>query len=400
MKANSKQEQHAGGKRIADMPLRHMLKNRNRKHFPWGGGRIKNIISVDSSAKNILKQLAESSSAAANNIDSESASDAAFGHLQKILTETGSILPMQQGVVDENALCAVEPFLGDDCIPDIFPFEHHLLIAYISSCQQENRMIYVSPQASNIGFAPEAWHGNVDLRLQQVHKDDLEQLVSAIQHSRSTGKNLNCYYRLYDSCGKVRWFHDEASVLCDESGTPMFIFGAMLDITDKREMEAELKVHRYYLEQGVEQRTEQLLKRMALLESCNATLGEKLALAQKELAKLKQQPDTNLSLVAQTTPTPTSASGAQSNESVEQLDGIGFWAHKMISLTLDNWIKHGCYKPNKTKHFFSASQIAPPTQPPQSNTAEKNNECNEQMEAFSDWARKLIGGGGVASEAV
>lgn len=60
----------------------------------------------------------------------------------------------------------------------------------------------------------------------------------------------------------------------------------MLDIN---KMKAELNEHRYYLERKVEQRTEQLLKRLVLLESCNSTLCDKLAIANKELIALKQQ---------------------------------------------------------------------------------------------------------------
>ncbi len=56
-----------------------------------------------------------------------------------------------------------------------------------------------------------------------------------------------------------------------------------------REMKAELHEHRYYLEQKVEQRTEHLLKRIASLEACNATLCDKLAAAQQELAMFRQQ---------------------------------------------------------------------------------------------------------------
>ena len=55
-----------------------------------------------------------------------------------------------------------------------------------------------------------------------------------------------------------------------------------------REMKAELHEHRYYLEQKVERRTEHLLKRIASLEACNATLCDKLAAAQQELATLRQ----------------------------------------------------------------------------------------------------------------
>lgn len=84
-------------------------------------------------------------------------------------------------------------------------------------------------------------------------------------------------------------FHDEAGVRCDEPGIPSFIMGAMRDVTETKAMEAELHEHRYRLERKVEQRTEQHVRRITLLESCNATLSGKLALAHRELAALKKQ---------------------------------------------------------------------------------------------------------------
>jgi len=55
-----------------------------------------------------------------------------------------------------------------------------------------------------------------------------------------------------------------------------------------KKLEAELNEHRYYLERKVEQRTEQLMKRISLLESCNATLCGKLAQANSDIAALNK----------------------------------------------------------------------------------------------------------------
>jgi len=71
-----------------------------------------------------------------------------------------------------------------------------------------------------------------------------------------------------------------------KSGAMLFVGKAMLDM---KKMKTELNEHRYYLEQNVERRTESLLKRIALLESCNTTLCDKLASVRKELVVLKQQ---------------------------------------------------------------------------------------------------------------
>ena len=57
---------------------------------------------------------------------------------------------------------------------------------------------------------------------------------------------------------------------------------------EMKKMEAELNELRYFMERNVERRTETLLKRIAVLESCNAALCDKLALASKESVVPKQ----------------------------------------------------------------------------------------------------------------
>jgi len=70
-----------------------------------------------------------------------------------------------------------------------------------------------------------------------------------------------------------------------KSGAMLFVGKAMRGMN---KMKAELNELHYHLERNVEQRTGALSKRIALLESCNTTLCDKLASARKELAALKQ----------------------------------------------------------------------------------------------------------------
>lgn len=56
-----------------------------------------------------------------------------------------------------------------------------------------------------------------------------------------------------------------------------------------KRLEAELNEHRYNIERKVEQRTEQLMRRLSLLESCNASLCDKLAQAKRDIAALHLQ---------------------------------------------------------------------------------------------------------------
>jgi hypothetical protein len=114
---------------------------------------------------------------------------------------------------------------------------------------------------------------------------------------------------------------DEAGVVSDAPDTPLSSTGGMLDITDKKAMEAELHEHRYHLQRNVEHRTAQLVRRIALLESCNATLSDKLASVQRELAALKQQPARNLP-------------GAEQNDCSGQLYAMNNWTRNLIGTSV------------------------------------------------------------------
>lgn len=72
-----------------------------------------------------------------------------------------------------------------------------------------------------------------------------------------------------------------------KSGATLLVSKAMPDI---KKMRTELNGLRYYLERNVERRTEHLLKRIAVLEFCNTTLCNKLALAQREHVALQPAP--------------------------------------------------------------------------------------------------------------
>lgn len=259
MKTLSKQGRHPAGERVAAMTVRQALRNLGVREFPGnvGGWRNRQISlpSGDSYAIRLLGRLD-----ADQGLALKSSNDAKIG-------------------VDAE----ISGFAN------ILPIEHPSAISYISSCQPDRRLVYVSPQVSKLGFTPEDLLDKPDLRLKQMHEKDLERFELALQRSCNAAEKFSCHYRLYDNSGKVRWFHDEASVVCDESGMPMFIKGIMLDVTDKKHMEAELDSHRYYLERQVEQRTELLIKRISLLESCNESLCAQLSGARMEIVSLQRQ---------------------------------------------------------------------------------------------------------------
>jgi PAS domain S-box-containing protein len=145
-------------------------------------------------------------------------------------------------------------------------------ITYVISLEDEGRMVFVSPQIEQLGFAMADWTETPDFRSQRTHPEDRNLVRQAFLRSRNTGEPFHCDYRLFTRSDEVRWFHDEASVVRDEAGKALFLQGVMLDITENKAMEEELAEHRYRLEQRVERLTKLMERRISVLESANARL--------------------------------------------------------------------------------------------------------------------------------
>ena len=96
-------------------------------------------------------------------------------------------------------------------------------------------MLYVSPQVREIlGFAPEEWVNDPTAWVQHFHPDDrarVRRIYDAVSDGQGT---FTAQYRMFTKEGAIRWFHDDALLIRDEQGNPMFWQGIMYDITDQR----------------------------------------------------------------------------------------------------------------------------------------------------------------------
>ena len=156
-------------------------------------------------------------------------------------------------------------------------------IVYIAALDGTNRFLYVSSRIEMLGFPPEQWLNDPDVLLARTHPDDRQRTLEERAKSRATGAPLRCEYRLLSHDGTVLWFRDEASVVRDESGRSLFLQGILVDITESKQAEAELREHRYRLEELVAKRTDELAR-------VNAELRRDIAerkLIETELTKAK-----------------------------------------------------------------------------------------------------------------
>ena len=171
---------------------------------------------------------------------------------------------VQQEVLMQELKNAEEKYRNlVECLPSI---------TYTMALGEEGKMTFISPQIEQLGFPVTDWLETLEFRSERMHPDDREHVEKAFAHSRETGEPFRCDYRLFTNDNKVRWFHDEASVVCDWEGKSSYLQGVMLDITENKAMEEELAEHRYRMEQNVLRRTELMERRINVLESANARL--------------------------------------------------------------------------------------------------------------------------------
>lgn len=114
-------------------------------------------------------------------------------------------------------------------------------ITYIAALGVPDKLLYISPQVRTLGYSPDEWMADPGLPLRQLHAEDRRAAEKAIMASRLEGVPLHLEYRLHTRDGHLRWFRDQAEVVCDDAGEPLFVQGIMVDITANKLAEEALR---------------------------------------------------------------------------------------------------------------------------------------------------------------
>jgi signal transduction histidine kinase/response regulator RpfG family c-di-GMP phosphodiesterase len=88
------------------------------------------------------------------------------------------------------------------------------------------------------GFPPERLTKDPDFGLSRVHPDDLPQVVEALSAAQKTG-SYSCEFRWRCADDTYRTFLDQG-VMSGEADGPQEIFGTLLDVTERRQLEDQL----------------------------------------------------------------------------------------------------------------------------------------------------------------
>ena len=115
-------------------------------------------------------------------------------------------------------------------------------IVYAEPMRQAPGLLYLSPQAESIlGYGEQDWARGVDFWLEHLHPDDLERVRQTNINANESHEPFITEYRFRHRDGHWVWLHDEATVVHDEAGSPLFWQGMMVDITSQKQAEQDLR---------------------------------------------------------------------------------------------------------------------------------------------------------------
>ena len=120
------------------------------------------------------------------------------------------------------------------------------------------RFLYVSPAVERVlGYTPQEWLADPAGWVDRLHPDDIPSMRAAYQTIVPTGAPYSADYRMFAKDGRIVWIHDDAVLIRDEEGAPLYWQGVMSETTDHPEALERL--------QEAEQRFRALVEQMPVV---------------------------------------------------------------------------------------------------------------------------------------
>jgi two-component system cell cycle sensor histidine kinase/response regulator CckA len=89
------------------------------------------------------------------------------------------------------------------------------------------------------GVSPGSFDGNYDVWLQALHEDDRPAIELALQQATADQQPLEVEFRIYRGENTLRWIGVKSNVFYDPQGAPQRIVGIHMDLTEKKQLEAQ-----------------------------------------------------------------------------------------------------------------------------------------------------------------
>ena len=133
--------------------------------------------------------------------------------------QTTEALRMAQVIIDKSPVILFRRLAGDD-----------------------PRLIYVSENIARFGYSADRFLSGQTVFRDIVHPDDHERMTEEIkEYTRKNVEEYTQFYRIVTSKGAIRWVEDQTTVVRDAAGNKRYNQGIVIDITERRLAEEELR---------------------------------------------------------------------------------------------------------------------------------------------------------------
>lgn len=128
--------------------------------------------------------------------------------------------------------------------------QYHLLVEkvpagiHLMALDRHNRTLSISPQIERmLGFSQAEWQADPQLWRTHIHPDDRERVLACWSALFAPGADpFIAEYRWLTRSGQIIWLRDETVLVRDVGGRPQHLQSTKVDITERKQVEAEAEV--------------------------------------------------------------------------------------------------------------------------------------------------------------
>jgi len=115
-------------------------------------------------------------------------------------------------------------------------------VVYLDAFDAESTALYISPQIEQmLGYTAEERISTPSLWAESIHPEDRAMVLEESQRTNESFEPFMLDYRMVARDGTVKWVRDEAVVIYDDDGKPLYWQGVLIDITQRKQAEVELE---------------------------------------------------------------------------------------------------------------------------------------------------------------
>jgi len=113
--------------------------------------------------------------------------------------------------------------------------------SWVAELDGSHRLAW-SAETHRIFGVPEGEFGGTSMDFfAMVHEDDREAVQDLASAARAGTTRYEIDHRIVTYSGSIRWVHERADIVRDEQGRPVRMIGTVQDITDRRQLEDQLR---------------------------------------------------------------------------------------------------------------------------------------------------------------